>query len=87
MSRELVYIDTAGNYGDARGLILLKLADIPDGEKKFEDALDEGGSLRSLLVESGIEAESVVVHSTSIIFSPGLVSQGSQSLQRHWDRK
>jgi hypothetical protein len=45
-SSELIYIDREGSYGDASGMLILKVSDLgEDGAKRLEEMKDVGVSL------------------------------------------
>ncbi len=66
----LIYIDSRGQYGDADSLILLNLASIPDGERLFEEALDQGSPIRAFVYQHDWDVRALTVTESTMIFSP-----------------
>jgi hypothetical protein len=85
-NRELVYIDAQGNYGDARGLILLNLAEIHNGERLFDEALDRGESIRLFVLENDWDIQSVVVRQSSMLYSTSSAAAATHALQSYEER-
>lgn len=81
--KELVYIDTAGNYGDARGLVILNLADIKNGEALFQEALDRGEPIRTFVYDHDWEVKALVLTDSTAIFSPKMEKGAGEAMQRY----
>jgi hypothetical protein len=91
-TEEMVYIDRDGLYGDATGLLIVKLSDFGDGGRAaFEKAKDECPDLLTwvtgYLLASGKDVSVTLVSKTSKLFSSGVTGNSKGILKRLRGRK